>query len=1331
MEKQKNSGKKILAIGLRASNLVSSSSADHFDGSFMDSDEDFLPEMGSTGPIGEKKKKLMSEILEATNPQIDPLREGYQSRNLDNSQKFSSARVSWAEEVELVDVSSRSFSSIHPSDDLKITEVSGNTPVNSALNSSIPSSNLKIDEVSGSEPLISDLDSVLVKNLPTGNLDKSNVNPNCDKIASSFVNPNPVHVNKDTKKSWVNLFADNRKTGSGLNLGFIPPDSNNSVIFDDDEWNEGSSIWEFSLIGRVLGLNASFKAMENFIQKVWLNLTIPEICLLRAGLFLFKFRNKEEMNEVLANGPWFFGSRPLLLKPWTIGDDFDKIDSCSYPMWIQFPALRLNLWNSKCISKISSIIGRPITTDKLTANRQRLAYARVLIEVDLPATLPDQITIQSPNGKQYQQRVIYEMKPRWCDFCKSVGHDALHCRRQVKSQKWVPKQKTVVSEKTVVSQMNQNQVGKKYTQANEADLNVVKGKSVVHSPGNEALQTGDCSSLSVHAVHVSDISGMEAVQVIHASTPNVEFQQAPKSNSNYGTFTCNVSDVVLHPMHSFSGNMHMENPWKQVQRNVKINTTIEALQAGDCSMMHASTPIIELQQVSPKYGVHVPDSRTIPVHTFSETKIKENILPGVTKKLACNWKWYANGSSTDKARILILWDPNVLDIQVIHCSPQYITCHAKSYDGKLDCLITSVYGYSQTEKRKELWSDLNQFSQSIGQSPWILCGDFNALISDDEKLGGAILSDADTMDFKLFIDNCHLSHMKTLGSFFTWSNKQGPDTRIWSRLDRALINDTWIARYNSSHAEFLLPSFSDHYPALISIYEDNVQGKKSFKFFKMWTKHPSFLPTVYSIWQTSVPGHLMYSVCAKLKLLKSALKELNKKHYHNISEQVMRAKNALEAIQRDLQQDPLNPIFIKQERDSLVSFNKLADCELSFYKQKSRIAWNIHGDRCTKLFHSIIKSNRHYNRILVLHDNSGIIISDNEGIAMEFISYFKGLMGTAVNTDSPDYNIIKNGPCINDTHSRYLSAHVSNEEIKKAVFSMSDNKAPGPDGYSASFYKSAWPIIGEEVTLAVEEFFKTGKLLGVTNSTAIVLIPKVQCPSSPSDFRPISCCNCIYKIISKILANRMQTVMGYIINDAQCAFVKGRSISSNVLLAHELVKNYGRRHISPRIMINIDIRKAFNTISWKFLSEMLVGLGFPISSPKYSISLNGSLHGFFKGERGLRQGDPLSPYLFILGMEYLSRSLDLLKHDKKFKYHPKCAKLKISHLIFADDLLLFSKGDLYSVQQINQKISHFSAVTGLDANPSKSSIFYGGVNNIVKASIQSCLGFSEGSLPIR
>ncbi|XP_020266944.1 uncharacterized protein LOC109842484 [Asparagus officinalis] len=582
----------------------------------------------------------------------------------------------------------------------------------------------------------------------------------------------------------------------------------------------------------------------------------------------------------------------------------------------------------------------------------------------------------------------------------------------------------------------------------------------------------------------------------------------------------------------------------------------------------------------------------LPFISLLETKIKESNIKDAAKRIAKEWDWLSNVNNSEKARIFILWDPNILSIQQMSLSSQQITCKVNSIDGRLSCIISSVYGYNNIQDRKSLWEELTLIHRSVGNLPWIICGDFNAMVDSGEKLGGSTLTDADTIDFRSFIDDCQLTHLKTIGCFFTWNNKQDKDSRVWSRLDRTLVNDNWIQHINSSHVEYMVPRLSDHSPAIVSVYDDPSYGKKPFRFFNMWTKHDDFSTTVSSIWQTHINGFHMYSVYSKLKMLKGALKSLNRRHFGNISEQVIRAKTEME---------------------------------------KARTAWYIQGDRNSKLFHSAIKNNRHNNRVQVLYNSQGDRITDGEEIIKEFISYYKNLMGTAIPTVKTESHVIQNGTCLSPFQVSDLSKPVTSDEIRSAIFSMSDNKAPGPDGLA---------------------------------------------------------------------------VIGSLVNEAQSAFVKGRQISNNILLAHELVKNYGRKHLSPRVMINIDIRKAFDSISWDFLQDIMTGLGFPlvfvkwimscISSPNYSVSLNGSLHGFFKGGRGLRQGDPLSPYLFIL-----------------------------------DDLLLFCKGDSYSVNKLFQCVKSFGDCSGLEANPSKCSIFYGGVSEDTKQMINNSLGFCEGKLPIR
>ncbi|XP_020253912.1 uncharacterized protein LOC109830973 [Asparagus officinalis] len=405
----------------------------------------------------------------------------------------------------------------------------------------------------------------------------------------------------------------------------------------------------------------------------------------------------------------------------------------------------------------------------------------------------------------------------------------------------------------------------------------------------------------------------------------------------------------------------------------------------------------------------------------------------------------------------------MLDIQLISCTDQNITCTVKSFDGKLDCVISSIYGFNHLCARKVLWSELKSIHQTIGNTPWLLCGDFNAIISNEDKIGGSMLTNSDIVDFRTFINDCQLDHLKTIGCFYTWSNKQDHSSRIWSRLDRVLINDNWIQSYNSSQVEFLVPKISDHSPGLITVSEECSQGKKPFKIFQMWTMHDCFLPTVSNAWQQRIKVCAMFSVCSKLKNLKIALKDINRRFFYNISEQVHHAQQALEDVQKELQVDPMSSVLIEQEKKCISKYNTLKDCELSFFKQKARIDWSIQGDRCTEFFHSMIKANRHHNRVMLLYNYLGQRLTEGDDIVNEFITHFKSLMGTAVDTTPPKINIIHSGPRLDDSQARELVAPVTKEEIKKVIFSMSDNKAPRPDGFNVAFFKSSWSVVGEEV----------------------------------------------------------------------------------------------------------------------------------------------------------------------------------------------------------------------------------------------------------------------------
>ncbi|KAL2247989.1 UNVERIFIED_CONTAM: hypothetical protein Sindi_2651200 [Sesamum indicum] len=318
----------------------------------------------------------------------------------------------------------------------------------------------------------------------------------------------------------------------------------------------------------------------------------------------------------------------------------------------------------------------------------------------------------------------------------------------------------------------------------------------------------------------------------------------------------------------------------------------------------------------------------------------------------------------------------------------------------------------------------------------------------------------------------------------------------------------------------------------------------------------------------------------------------------------------------------------------------------------------------------------------------------------------------------------------------------SPEDVKQAVFDIAEDKAPGPDGFSSGFFKAAWSVVGHEITTAVLDFFSTGKLLKQVNSTLLALIPKVHTPMTVGDFRPISCCNVLYKIIAKLIVQRLSMVLDKIISPCQGAFIPGRSIGDNIMLAQELFTGYNQARLPPRCALKVDIRKAYDTVEWDFLLAVLQLFGFPptftrwieecVTTTSFSIGLNGNPHGFFIGARGLRQGDPLSPYLFVLVMEILHMGfLQLIEQDGQFKYHWKCEPAKVFQLGFADDLLLFSRADLASINVLKMGLDRFAEWSGLRLNVQKSHVIISRSAQGWKNQILEAMGFQEGELPMR
>ncbi|KAL2893324.1 LINE-1 retrotransposable element ORF2 protein [Bienertia sinuspersici] len=447
-------------------------------------------------------------------------------------------------------------------------------------------------------------------------------------------------------------------------------------------------------------------------------------------------------------------------------------------------------------------------------------------------------------------------------------------------------------------------------------------------------------------------------------------------------------------------------------------------------------------------------------------------------------------------------------------------------------------------------------------------------------------------------------------------------------------------------------------------------------------------------------------------------------------------------LQEALHKEPLNTELMQKERDAFSKYVQAHKNYMRYLRQKAKASWIKEGDDNTALFHSCIRKRILQNNVYAIRDMGGVMQDTPEGIQGAFVDYYKELLGKAKEGRTQVHSeIIKKGPVLQEDQKRKLVQPFTKEEVRKAIFSIPGNKSPGPDGFGTHFYKQNWDLIGEEVTNAILDFFESGKLLKEVNNTFLVLIPKVSKPLDVSEFRPIACCNTIYKGITKLLCSRLKEVLPDLISENQGAFVHGRYIVHNIMVCQDLVRRYGRKNNSPSYMIKLDLRKAYDTVEWNFIEEMLREMCFPnlftewikecFTSPSFSLVLNGSPNGYFKSCRGLRQGDPLSPLLFVLGMEYLSRILNNLHDDSTFKFHPRCKGIKLTHMCFADDLIMCCRGERNSVEKLLHCFNEFSRASGLQANNSKTELYTSGMKEEEVNKILADSGFKLGKMPFK
>jgi hypothetical protein len=388
------------------------------------------------------------------------------------------------------------------------------------------------------------------------------------------------------------------------------------------------------------------------------------------------------------------------------------------------------------------------------------------------------------------------------------------------------------------------------------------------------------------------------------------------------------------------------------------------------------------------------------------------------------------------------------------------------------------------------------------------------------------------------------------------------------------------------------------------------------------------------------------------------------------------------------------------------------------WKQRAKQNWYRQGDRNTQFFHSWANHRRKINQIQKIQDEDGRIWKEPEEISKSFLAFYQDLFTTS-GVHGVEECLVGLETRVTDEMNGGLLRVFTMGEVDFALKQMHPTKSPGPDGMSACFYQNAWSTIRIAVCSAVLGFLNGGSFEATINETYITLIPKIKNPSRITEYRPISLCNVFYKLIAKVLANRLKKVLPHIISANQSAFVPGRLITDNVLVAFEALQTMDVRMKGKLgyMALKLDMSKAYDRVEWDFLEAVMLKIGFArrwvdllmvcIRTVTYSVLINGQPHGKIVPTRGIRQGDPLSPYFFILCAEGLSTMLRRAEQEGRLTGLPiSRGGTRISHLFFADDSLLFCRSSILEWARIQEILEAYERASGQKLNREKTSIFF-------------------------
>ncbi|GKB11929.1 RNA-directed DNA polymerase, eukaryota, partial [Tanacetum coccineum] len=523
-----------------------------------------------------------------------------------------------------------------------------------------------------------------------------------------------------------------------------------------------------------------------------------------------------------------------------------------------------------------------------------------------------------------------------------------------------------------------------------------------------------------------------------------------------------------------------------------------------------------------------------------------------------------------------------------------------------------------------------------------------------------------------------------------------------SKLDRFFVTDGFLSLFPHISAVCLDRHLSDHRPILLREMLVDF-GATPFRLYHSWLSIPGFDQMITSTWNSFilVDSNGMIRFKKKLQLLKKEIRKWVAEYKNIQSNSIRDVKNKLSDIDKLLDQGGVTDDVLLSRMEAMKQLQELNSSVNCDFVQKAKVRWAIEGDENSKFFHGIInrkRANLSVKGIMI----EGEWVDDPIRVKDEFCNHFAdrfndpGTRHGGINFSFPNrltFEQVSN-----------LETSISDEEIRKAVWGCGENKSPGPDGFTFEFFRKFWTVVGPDFCIALS-FLTIGSL---------------------------------YKVVTKILATRLSFVISDLISNVETAFLPNRQILDAPFIINEILARCKHKN-QQAMFFKVDFAKAYDSIRWDYLDDVLNAFGFgsrwrswiqgSLNSGKASVLVNGSPTLEFQFHRGLKQGDPLAPFLFILIMESLHLSFNRAVEAGIFTGLRIDDALTISHLFYADDAIFIGEWSKENLKGILNILNCFSLLSGMSINLKKSHILGLGIRGSIVSEAAASLGCSVMKTP--